>query len=302
MNPPSTATEPARPGRLRRVAAALCLGLPSLAVLAFGGQLLVLGWTDSRPGGMHHVHDVAWGAAEGILLLVALVVVLVDHFRGRPRPAVRQHLFAVVAALLVAMAITARPDPATLVLSALVGTGLWLIRPASVGPRPRGPVSRPVAALAAVAAAALVPYALVAAAAQRAGDSLQAERMGYAGATVWAVAVVAVVLVAAAGARGWRVPALAAAAAVAVVGVASLVWPDIPSSLGSLGGAGALLWAAAVLVVAARPSDAIEDGAGIGSGHRSGNRRAKTVPRSGTSTRRIPGGAAPASGGTSAVR
>jgi uncharacterized protein (TIGR03382 family) len=33
------------------------------------------------------------------------------------------------------------------------------------------------------------------------------------------------------------------------MGIAGIVWPDIPSSVGPLGGAAALAWAAAVLTV-----------------------------------------------------
>jgi hypothetical protein len=252
VNAPSALPTDASTGGVRRVIAALCLGLPALAVLAFGGQLLVLGWLDSRPGGTHHVHDLAWGAAEGILLLVAVALVLVDTLRRRARPAVRQQAFAVLAALLTAMALTATSDPATLGVTVLVLTGVLLTGPRSVLPFRGAALNRPLAVLALLAGIALVPYALLAAAQQRTGDSVQAERLGYTGVTVWALAVVAVVAVAALSARGWRVPALSAAAAVTVVGVAGIMWPEVPSSLGAAGGLAALAWAAAVMVVVAR--------------------------------------------------
>ncbi len=109
--------------------------------------------------------------------------------------------------------------------------------------------------LALVAAVPLVPYALDAAAAQRAGGSLNAELGGYTGATVWALALLAVVAVAALRSRGWRLPALSAAAAAAVMGVAGVLWPAVPSSLGVLGGFAALAWAGALLAVVVTTRD-----------------------------------------------
>jgi hypothetical protein len=274
----------------------VCLAVPALALLAFGGQLLVLGWLDSRPGDTHHVHDIAWGAAEGILLLVAVVLALVDTVRRRARPAVRQQVLAVLAALMVSMALTLTPDPATVAVTVLVLTGVLLTGPRAVLRAPRAALNRPLAVLALLAGLVLVPYAVVAAAHQRAGGSVQAERIGYTGVTVWALAVVLVVAVAARGSRGWRVPALSAAAAVVVVAAAGIVWPAVPSSLGVAGGIGAVTWAAAVVVVVARTP--------TGGGDvdlRDQNRRANAAPRSGTSISRMPGGAAPASGGTRAT-
>ena len=258
----ATPAPPVRPGRLRRIAAAVCFGIPALAVLAFGGQLLVLGWTASRPGGSHHVHDLAWGSAEGILLLVPLLLAVAGNLRERPAPAVLQQVLAVLAALVAVMLVTASPDPFTAVLTLLVLCGVLLTGRGAVRPPIRPRTSRPLAALAVVAAMALVPYAATAAAAQRAGESVQAERLGYTGVAVWALALVAVVVVAALRWPGWWVPALSAAAAASVVGVASLVWPQVPSSLGRPGGLAALVWAAAVAVVVVRNRSGQERRAG----------------------------------------
>jgi hypothetical protein len=214
-----------------------------LAVLAFGGQLLVTGWLDSRPDGTFHAQDLAWGSAEGVLLFVGLVASLRNV---RRRPAALQQALAVVAALLVTMALTRTPDPVTLVLALLVGGGALLSPGRPLLARRTGAVIRPLVGLAVLAAAFLVPYALDASAAQRRGGSLNAELAGYTGATVWAVALLAVVAVAALGARGWQIPAVSAAVAAAVMGLAGVLWPAIPSSLGTLGGLAALAWAGAV--------------------------------------------------------
>jgi hypothetical protein len=245
----TTRTSPTRrdgTSRLQQVVSAACLGLPALAVLAFGGQLLVTGWLDDRAEGSFHVHDLAWGSVEGILLFVPLLASL----RGvRRRPAALQQALAVVAALLVTMALTRAPDPATLVLGSLVVLGALLSPARDLLLRRTAPVSRPLAALTLLAAVPLVPYALGAAAAQRRGGTLNAELAGYIGATVWALALLGVVAVAALRSQGWQLPASCAAAAAAVMGVAGILWPAAPSSPGTVGGVVALAWAAAVVAV-----------------------------------------------------
>lgn len=228
-------------GRARSIASKVLLGIPALAVAAFGGQLLITGWADRTPGGGHQVQDLAWGAAEGVLLLVGLVALL---RRPERRPAAALQVLAVVAALVAVMLLTAAPDPFTFVLGGLAVSGTLL---ATGRPRLRGvDIHRPTAALAAVAAAGLVPYAVRAAAAQRTSGDRYAELLGYTGAAVWALAVVAVVAVAALHVTGARLPALSAVVAAAVVGLASVLWPDVPSSLGDIGGTLALAWALAL--------------------------------------------------------
>lgn len=232
-------------GPLRRVLSAICLVLPALAVLAFGGQLLISGWFDGRLDGTSHAQDLAWGSAEGILLFVALATALPN---GR-RTASLQQAIAVVAALLATMALTLAPEPVTLVVGVFIVTGVVLSPGRSLLVRRTAPVNRPMAGLALVASGPLIAFAVSAASAQRQGGSPHSELFGYTGATVWALAVLGVVSVAAMRMRGWRTPAISAAAAVSVMGVAGVLWPTIPSSLGTLGGVAALVWAFAVLAV-----------------------------------------------------
>lgn len=228
--------------RIRRVASRVLLGLPALAVGAFGGQLLVTGWTTDRGDGAHHVADLAWGAVEAVLLLVPLLVIL-----GQPsrRPAARLQALAVVGALVLTMGLVATPDPFTLVLGTLVVVGV-LLSP--------GRLSRPAGAdpvlggLSVLAAVGLAPYVLGAAADQRAGADVHAELLGYTGAVAWALAVVAVLAVGSLRMAGWQVPAVCAAVASASMGVASLTWPDDAASFGTVGGAALLIMAGAVTV------------------------------------------------------
>lgn len=233
--------------RARRLASKVLLGVPALAVAAFGGQLLATGWADRTPGGGHQVQDLAWGAMEGVLLLVGLVALL---HRPERRPAAALQVLAVVAALVTVMLLTAAPDLFTIVLGALAvsGTLLGAGRPRVCGSK----IHRPTAALAAVATACLIPYAVHAAAAQRTAGDRHAELLGYTGAAVWALALVGAVAVASLDVPGARLPALSAVVAAAVVGVASLLWPDVPSSLSGLGGALALTWALVLGLVTLR--------------------------------------------------
>ena len=242
-----TDAAPAAPtvSRARRVTAATCFTVPALAMLAFGGQLLVTGWTTDRAGGTHHVHDLAWGALEGILLLVPLVVALL---RRGPRPSAVLQAVAVVAAMLGTMLLVAKPDAFMVVLALLVGGGA-----AAYGVlRGSWQPDRIQLALAGLAAAPLVGWALRAASDQRRDADEHAELLGYTGVTAFALSLLAVLLVASLRRPGWRITALTAAAAAAVVGIAGLLWPDDASSPGTAGGLALLVLAAASAASAAR--------------------------------------------------
>lgn len=246
---PSAFAAPRAVSRARQISSRVFLAVPALAAAAFGGHLLVTGWATTRGGGAHHVQDLAWGALEGILLLVGLLAAL-----GRPvrRPAVLAQVLAVIAALLVTMALTAQLDAFTLVLTALVVTGVALspARPLLTASKPR--VDVPTAVLAAAAAVALVPYAIVQAAEQRRDADVHAELIGYTGATAWALGTVTVLAVASLWLPGRRLVALSAAAAAAVVGLASVIWPDDASSLGAAGGAACLALAMSITALSFR--------------------------------------------------
>jgi hypothetical protein len=244
LAPALAATPAPRAGRPRRVVSRVLLGLPALAIGAFGGQLLVTGWTTDRGDGVHHVPDLAWGAMEVVLLLVPLLVTL---SRPARHPAARVQALAVVGALVVTMGLVAAPDPFTLVLGTLVIGGVLL---SSGGlPRPAG-VDPAMAVLCVLAAVALAPYVLGVAADQRAGVDVHAELLGYTGAVAWALALVAVLAIGSLRMPGWEVPAGCAALGAAVMGVASLIWPDDAASLGTAGGAAVLVMAGTVCVAA----------------------------------------------------
>lgn len=227
----TTAPAPAPTSRRRRVTGTVCLGLPALVVLGFGGQLLVTGWTTDRASGTHHVQDLAWGALEGVVLLGALSAALVGR---RRRPAVLLHAVAVAAALLLTMALVASPDAFTLVLAGLIVCGVLLRAQGGllVDRRP----SRGLFVLCALSAVPLVAWALSAAAAQRSGGDEHAELLGYTGVTAFALGLLAALAVTALHQPGWRWTAVCVAVAAGVVGTAGLLWPTDASSPGTLGG------------------------------------------------------------------
>lgn len=226
-------------GRVRRAFAYITTGLPALVVLAFGGQLLATGWTTNRVGGTHHVHDLAWGALEGVLLLGALGAMLMR--KGR-RPAVLLQALAVIAALVVTMGLVASFDPFTLVLGGLVVTAVLLWSPGGLL-QDRDP-SSVMLALTGVTAVPLGIWAVSAASDQRTSGDEHAELIGYTGVTAYALALVAVLAVASLRQPGWRWTAACASVSTAVVGVAGMLWPDDASSPGTLGGLGLIVLAA----------------------------------------------------------
>jgi hypothetical protein len=248
LMPPGAPAAAASASRTRRIIAGVCFTLPALAMLAFGGQLLATGWTTQRAGGSHHVHDLSWGALEGVLLLIALVVAPL-HRRWRPSAVLQA--FAVVASMLATMVLVAQPDPFATVLALLVVGGA-----AGYG-GPRGPLQwhRPSLVVAGGAGVPLVGWALLAAADQRADADEHAELLGYTGVTAFALALAAVLFVTALRRPGWRITALSAAVAAAVVGTAGLLWPNDASSPGTVGGIALLALAAGTTGLAAGSTD-----------------------------------------------
>lgn len=241
-------TAPARQpvSRRRRLTGTVCLSMPALAVLAFGGQLLITGWFTERAGGTHHVQDLAWGALEGVLLLGALTAVLL---RRPCRPAVLLQSVAVVSAMAVTMVLVASPDPVTLVLAGLIVAGVLLRAEGGLlqGRHPSWASSL----LCALAAVPLAVWALSSAAAQRAGDGEHAELLGYTGVTAFALGLLATLAVASLRQPGWRWSAGCAAVAAGVVGTASLLWPHDASSPGMMGGLALLALGATSAITAA---------------------------------------------------
>lgn len=235
----------------RRIVYRTLLGLSTLAAALFGGRLLIAGWFSTLDGGSHRFHDLSWGVLEGAVILVGLVASL---WRPARRPIAFQQVGIGLAALLVTMLLIRETDAATFVVMAIIAVA-GLLHPSRTLLTRLGPVDAPALLVAALAGAPLVWYALGQAALHRAGpaDDPHVAMAHYAGTTAAALAVTGLAFLAASRQPGRRLVVASTAAGLGVLGLGSVLWPDIPSSFGTLGGAAALAGAIAVLAAGLRP-------------------------------------------------
>lgn len=232
--------------RTRRITYRVLLVLSSLAAGLFGGSLLVAGWFSTVDGGSHRFHELSWGVLEGVVVLVGLLLSL---WRPARLPVAYQQAVLGFGSLLVTMAMIQESDVATLVVGSLI-VAAGLLHPARRELLRVGPWHGPSLIVGALTAAPLVWYAIAQAAAHRAGSPTDphVEMAHYAGTTAAALALAALVLLAASRRPGRRVAVGSATVGLAVLGAASIIWPDQVSSFGTVGGAAALVAAAAVAV------------------------------------------------------
>ena len=208
------------------------LGL-GLGAFAFLG--LVAAWFGVGGREVHRVHDLAWGAHGGLLIALPF---LLQARRPETKPAVMQGAAAAGLGLFIGYALGGQYLFALVPIVVVVL--LWWFHPAR-GQRMRlGGRPQPIlAALALLAAIPLVMYALDQAAIQRAcvnGDQ-HCEEFHYAGMAALAYALPLVGLVALFRMPGWLITARLAAAAAAVFGLSAILFPDLPSSIGTTWGA-----------------------------------------------------------------
>lgn len=197
--------------------------LVDLAFFALG--LIIAAGFASQVRGRHVA-----GLQQAILAL--LVLAAAGWLGGRIEPLVGPLVLVAAAGPLVAL----HPDRRRL---AAAGAGL----------------SRPLAALAAVAAVPAIVYAAGMLDQARAagpscflGQCVQGDR--YAETAALAIAVVAVALLAAMRTPGWMLPAWAAGAAAVGLGAASLAFPGQVGALSAVWAVAAVVWGCAVAVVA----------------------------------------------------
>lgn len=243
----TTAASVPPPSRPRRVAFIVLTALPALAILAFGGQLLIAGWFSTTAGGSYRFAELSWGVAEGLVILVGLVASLRSAHR---RPAAYQQVLGGCLALVTTMVLTRSPDSAVLVIIALLGVAAWL-HPAR-SELVAASWHAPTLVLAAVLAVPLGWHALEQARLHRSGSATDPhiELLHYVGTALAAIAIVVTVVVAAARGRGYRIPAYTAALGLAVLGVASLLFPDATSAWPTPWAIASLLGGVAVVAVA----------------------------------------------------
>lgn len=231
----SPETRDASGGRL--IAMRVVASLLALLLLSFGGQLLVAGWFSTTDGGIHKVHELGWGVLEGLLMVVPLVALLWSPLR---RVAAVQQMGAAIAALMVAMVLTAEFDLFTIGIAVLVGLVAWL-HPGRSRLLKAGAPSKLLTGISAVGAVPLVIYALGQAAAQRGGvGGSHADLNHWVGMSAAALAIVLVSFVASLKAPGWRIPLWTAGLGAFTLGLASILYPDQASSFGSVWGVAAL--------------------------------------------------------------
>ena len=228
-------TEPDEPRALRlRLPAAVV----ALAMALTGGHLLVAGWVDASDGGIHRMHDLCWGVAEGLLLAVPLA--LTAWRPVRHTAALRVALLALAAQLVVGVA-TLTPDPFAIVLVVLGALLVWghparavVLRPAR---RSHGALAWLLAGAVLIAAAVLAAVQVAHHLAAAPDDPLRV-RTGWIGAALCWLAVGAV---AAAGLLlRDRTALVLSSCSLLVLGAGSITFPTVPSSLGVTGGAAAV--------------------------------------------------------------
>ena len=215
-----------------------------LGTAGFGFLSLVGGWFGAGGREEHRVHDLAYGALAGLLIALPF---LIQAVRPERKPAVMQGAVAGGAGFAAGYVLG---GSALFALAPVVVVAvLWWLHPARdrlsrLGGRP----DVIMAAIAVLAAIPLVMYALDQAAIQRAcvdGDQ-HCEEFHYAGMAALAYALPLVGLVASFRTPGWLITARLVSAAAAVFGLSAVLFPDLPSSVGTMWGfvvlAGAVLF------------------------------------------------------------
>lgn len=236
-------------GRVRRVAFLVWVAILALLVgITFVGvTILTIGmWLANQNADTNPVTDLGFFALGVIVVATGLAVQL--RAAERQIAGVQQAIVGLLA-LGIAGLIGARVEP-------LVGSVILLVAAAilvALHPARRAlcrvgtSLSVPLAALSTLAT---VPATLYAQAmlvqARQAGPSCFFGRCAsgdrFAEMAALAIAVVVLGLLAATRPAGWRVPAWSAVASAVLVGSASIVWPELPGSLGQVAGAVAVVW------------------------------------------------------------
>jgi hypothetical protein len=222
------------------------------AAASLGGLFgfgLVIGWIDSDSGGIHRVHELAFGVLYGVITTTAFVAMAV---RPAANLAAWYQVLAVALAGLVAGLIAADPGylvlPGSLVVAAAILLALHPSRAVLLHPRPRPSVA--MAVVAAAGAVPLVGFGLAMAALQRHG--LQADPHvnmdHWVNMAAMAFGLVLVGLLAASGIRGWRVTAWCAGLGVAVYGLSSIVFHRYPGSDVPYPGSEGVAWGLAAMI------------------------------------------------------
>ncbi len=244
--------------RVPRFATVWATTLTVLVGLVFTGTtaLTIALWSsDPAYPQTNPVVDLAFFALGGILIMVGFA----SQLRARRVAGLQQAILALLA-LAVAGLLAGRIEPFVGALLLLVAAApVVVLHPARRQLLAAGEaVSRPLAALGAVAVVPAVAYATAMLHRARvAGPSCFlgrcAEGDRFAETAALAVAVVLVALLASLRTAGWRLPAWCAGMAAIVFGVACLVFPQEEGALGAPWAVAAVVWGAACIVTGSTP-------------------------------------------------
>jgi hypothetical protein len=225
----------------------LLFGAASLGALF--GIGIVIGWFDNAQGGIHRLHDVAFGVLYGIVVATAF-------FAMARRPGTKPSVFlqVVVVALAVALAALISGDPGYLAIAGglLVAWAiLFALHPDRAGVlHPTLQLSPVMGVFTLVAAVPLVAAGLSWASLQRNGLSLDphVNMQHWVTLASMAFGLVAVGLLASLRIRGWRLTAWCAGLGAAAYGLASIVFHRFPGSSVPYAGSEGIGWGLVALI------------------------------------------------------
>lgn len=218
------------------------------ALASFGLPSALTAWTTSGSELELRTHYVIWGALAGVYLPVAALALV-----RRSIVAPAQQLAVFVVAALACLGLAAEPENLLYVAAFTVPVVvLLLLHPDRFLLLSAERADRGILVLALVAAGPAVAYAIANARLSAATSHTDVLHGGYLQAAILAIALVLSTLVAAGGARGWQVTAAVVIVATLMLGSAGLLFPDDPSSVGQIGGAGCIVAAAALAVLSVR--------------------------------------------------
>jgi hypothetical protein len=238
------------PGRGKRIAYTILSAVFALgALLGMFGIALFVGWFQNDDGGIHKVHYVAgFGITAGILITTGLAAQLWPH--PERRVAGLQQVGAAGLGGLLGGLMAGSPGAALFIfLAAAVAVAvLAALHPDRPGLLSlAGSFSPLLAGLTALAAVAVIPFALTMARMQREGLAIDphVKQAHWAFMTMMAIGVLLVGALASLRTRGWRIPAWSLGAAGVAYGLASLVFPH---HAGARGVGWGIVWLAGGMV------------------------------------------------------
>ena len=256
-------------GRMLAFYSVVAVGIAlQLVIFGIGLAAPLFGWFEpTLVGSVHFVHDMAFMS----LMLAAFVGLTVQFYRPLGQIAGLQQVLLLFAIFLVGIVVMGTTVDARLFSEvpffllifgpAVVAALLHPAGRALVRTRTAGTFTPLLAGLAVVAAIPLAVFAADQVVLQGSGDE-HAVISHYAGMVIYAAAIVGFGLLASLKPAGWRVPLYSAAGLALILGVASVLYPNMVSSVGTMWGGAAILWAAAFAVageLTARRGDAMPD-------------------------------------------